>query len=79
MAYPKLNVKICATHSGITVGEDGATHQMIEDLALMRTMPNMTVLCTSDDLEIKMGSKRNFKNRRASLFKTCKNENKKNL
>ena len=53
VAYPKLNVKICATHSGITVGEDGATHQMIEDLALMRTMPNMTVLCTSDDLETK--------------------------
>ncbi len=57
VAYPKLNVKICATHSGITVGEDGATHQMIEDLALMRTMPNMTVLCTSDDLETKWAVK----------------------
>ena len=53
IAYPKLNVKICATHSGITVGEDGATHQMIEDLAMMRTLPNMTVMCTSDDLQTK--------------------------
>ena len=51
VAYPKLNVKICATHSGITVGEDGATHQMIEDLSMMRTMPNMLVMCTSDDLQ----------------------------
>ena len=57
VAYPKLNVKICATHSGITVGEDGATHQMIEDLSMMRTMPNMTVLCTSDDLETKWAVK----------------------
>lgn len=51
VCYPNLNVKICATHSGITVGEDGATHQMLEDLSLMRTLPNMTVLCTSDDTE----------------------------
>jgi len=51
ICYPKLNVKICATHSGITVGEDGATHQMLEDLGLMRGLPNMTVLCTSDDTE----------------------------
>ena len=53
IAYPKLNVKICATHSGITVGEDGATHQMIEDISMMRTMPNMTVLTTSDETETK--------------------------
>ena len=53
VAYPKLNVKICATHSGITVGEDGATHQMIEDLSMMRTMPSMLVMCTSDDLQTK--------------------------
>ena len=51
IAYPKLNVKICATHAGITVGEDGATHQMIEDISLMRTMPNMKVMCTSDDIQ----------------------------
>ena len=53
IAYPKLNVKILATHAGITVGEDGATHQMIEDLSLMRTLPNMTVMCTSDDIQTK--------------------------
>ena len=51
IAYPKLNVKIVATHAGITVGEDGATHQMLEDLSLMRTLPNMTVMCTSDDIQ----------------------------
>lgn len=53
VCYPNLNVKICATHSGVTVGEDGATHQMIEDLGLMRGLPNMTVLSTSDDTETK--------------------------
>ena len=50
IAYPKLNVKICGTHSGITVGEDGATHQMLEDLSLMRTLPNMTVISPADDV-----------------------------
>lgn len=49
IAYPKLNVKICATHSGITVGEDGATHQMVEDINLMRGLPNMMVISTSSD------------------------------
>jgi transketolase len=53
ICYPKLNVKICATHAGITVGEDGATHQMIEDLSLMRTIPNMKVLSPSDDMQTK--------------------------
>ena len=53
ICYPNLNVKICATHAGVTVGEDGATHQMIEDLSLMRTLPNMKVICTSDDIETK--------------------------
>ncbi len=57
ICYPKLNVKICATHSGITVGEDGATHQMLEDLSLMRTLPNMTVMCTSDDTQTKWAIK----------------------
>lgn len=51
ICYPKLNVKICVTHSGITVGEDGATHQMIEDIGLMRGLPNMKVMCTSDDTQ----------------------------
>ena len=53
ICYPELNVKIVATHAGITVGEDGATQQMLEDLSLMRTLPNMTVMCTSDDTETK--------------------------
>ena len=53
VCYPNLNVKICATHCGITVGEDGATHQMLEDIALMRTLPNMMVICPSDDVETK--------------------------
>lgn len=51
ICYPNLNVKICATHSGITVGEDGATHQMLEDIGLMRGLPNMTVISTSDDTQ----------------------------
>ena len=51
ICYPKLNVKICATHSGITVGEDGATHQMLEDISLMRTLPSMTVISPSDDTQ----------------------------
>lgn len=53
VAHPNLNVKICASHAGITVGEDGATHQMLEDLGMMRGIPNMTVMCTSDDRETK--------------------------
>ena len=51
ICYPKLNVKVCATHAGISVGEDGATHQSIEDIALMRSIPNMTVLCPADHFE----------------------------
>ena len=57
VAYPKLNVKICGTHAGVTVGEDGATHQMLEDLSLMRSIPNMTVLCPSDDTQTKWAIK----------------------
>ena len=51
IAYPNLNVKIAATHAGITVGEDGATHQSLEDIALMRSMPNMVVISPSDDVQ----------------------------
>ncbi len=51
IGYPHLNVKIGATHAGISVGEDGATHQCNEDIALMRTIPGMVVLCPSDDVE----------------------------
>lgn len=53
VGYPKLNVKIGATHAGISVGEDGATHQCNEDIALMRTIPGMVVLNPSDDVEAK--------------------------
>ncbi|MCB1189123.1 MAG: transketolase family protein [Leptospiraceae bacterium] len=53
IAYPKLNVKLVSTHGGVTVGEDGASHQCIEDFSIMRTMPNMTVICPSDFDETK--------------------------
>lgn len=53
IGYPKLNVKIGATHAGISVGEDGATHQCNEDIALMRTIPNMVIINPSDDVEAK--------------------------
>ena len=53
IGYPKLNVKIGATHAGITVGEDGATHQCNEDIALMRTIPGMVVINPADDVEAK--------------------------
>ena len=51
IGYPELNVKIAATHGGLSVGEDGASHQCCEDFALMRTIPGMVVICPSDDLE----------------------------
>lgn len=51
ICYPNLNVKVCATHAGVAVGEDGATHQMLEDLGMMRGLPNMTVLSVSDDIQ----------------------------
>ncbi|WP_027309406.1 transketolase family protein [Caloramator sp. ALD01] len=51
VCYPKLNVKIAATHAGLTVGEDGASHQSVEDIAIMRSIPNMTVICPADDVE----------------------------
>ena len=57
IGYPHLNVKICATHAGISVGEDGATHQCNEDLALMRLIPGMTVICPSDDVEARAAVK----------------------
>ena len=57
IGYPHLNVKIGATHAGISVGEDGATHQCNEDLALMRTIPGMVVICPSDDVEARAAVK----------------------
>lgn len=57
IGYPHLNVKIGATHAGISVGEDGATHQCNEDIALMRTIPGMTIICPADDVETKAAVK----------------------
>ena len=57
VGYPHLNVKIGATHAGISVGEDGATHQCNEDIALMRTIPGMTIINPSDDVEAKAAVK----------------------
>ena len=57
VCYPNLNVKICGTHSGLTVGEDGATHQMLEDINLMKALPNMNILSPSDDTQTKWAIK----------------------
>lgn len=57
VGYPHLNVKIGATHAGITVGEDGASHQCNEDIALMRSIPGMVVMCPADDVEAKAAVK----------------------
>ncbi len=57
IAYPNLNVKIGATHAGISVGEDGGSHQCLEDIALMRTLPNMTIINPADDIEAQLAVK----------------------
>ena len=57
VCYPRLNVKVVGSHGGLSVGEDGATHQCIEDLAIMRAIPNMTVLCPCDGNEMKQAVK----------------------
>ncbi len=57
VGYPHLNVKIGATHAGVSVGEDGATHQCNEDIALMRTIPGMVVICPADDVEARAAVK----------------------
>ncbi|MGN1299006.1 MAG: transketolase family protein [Candidatus Scatovivens sp.] len=57
ICYPNLNVKICGTHAGVTVGEDGATHQMLEDINIMRALPNMKIICPCDDVQTKWAIK----------------------
>lgn len=57
ICYPNLNVKVCATHAGLSVGEDGASHQAIEDIAVMRALPNMTVISPADAVETKFAVK----------------------
>ena len=72
ICYPNLNVKICATHAGVTVGEDGATHQMLEDLGMMRGLPNMTVLSTSDDVQTKWAVKEISKIKGPVYLRLCR-------
>ncbi len=72
VCYPNANVKICATHAGITVGEDGATHQMIEDLSLMRTLPNLTVMCTSDDTQTRWAIREMAKIKNPVYIRLCR-------
>lgn len=62
ICYPNLNVKVCATHAGISVGEDGATHQSLEDLGLMRSLPNMTVISPCDAVETRAAVKAAIEN-----------------
>lgn len=62
VCYPRLNVKIAATHAGLTVGEDGASHQCIEDLAIMRAIPNMTVMSPCDEFETRFAVKAAIEN-----------------
>lgn len=72
ICYPNLNVKICGSHSGVTVGEDGATHQMLEDISLMKTLPNMTVLSVSDDIETKWAVEEAAKINGPVYIRTCR-------
>lgn len=72
ICYPKLNVKVCATHAGITVGEDGATHQMLEDINLTRGLPNMIVMSTSDDLQTKWAVEEISKIKGPAYLRLCR-------
>ena len=69
IGYPHLNVKIGATHAGITVGEDGATHQCNEDIALMRTIPGMVVINPADDVEARAAVKAAYEYEGAGLVR----------
>ncbi len=72
VCYPNLNVKIAGTHSGITVGEDGATHQMLEDIGLMRGLPNMRVLSPSDDMQTKWAIEEAFRIEGPVYIRLCR-------
>lgn len=69
IAYPELNVRVVGTHAGLSVGEDGATHQCIEDLSLMRTIPNMTVICPADSHETQLAVQALVKHNGPSYFR----------
>lgn len=72
VCYPNLNVKICGSHAGVTVGEDGATHQMLEDINIMKGLPNMTVFCPSDDVQTKWAVKEASKINGPCYIRTCR-------
>ncbi len=72
IAHTNANVKICATHCGITVGEDGATHQMLEDIGMMRNLPNMTVISTSDDVQTRWAVKEISKIKGPVYLRLCR-------
>ena len=72
VCYPNINVKICATHAGATVGQDGATHQMIEDISIMRTVPNMMVFSPSDDTQTKWLIRELLKIKKPSYTRLCR-------
>lgn len=72
ICYPNLNVKICGSHAGVTVGEDGATHQMLEDINIMKCLPNMKVICPSDDVQTKWAVKKMAKIVGPCYIRTCR-------
>lgn len=72
VCYPNLNVKICGSHAGITVGEDGATHQMLEDINIMKALPNMRVYCPSDGVQTKWIVKKMAEINGPCYIRTCR-------
>lgn len=72
ICYPNLNVKICGSHAGVTVGEDGATHQMLEDINIMKCLPNMNVICPSDDVQTKWAVKKMAEIVGPCYIRTCR-------
>ena len=72
VCYPNLNVKVCGSHAGITVGEDGATHQMLEDINIMKALPNMKVYCPSDGVQTKWIVKHVSEEEGPCYIRTCR-------
>lgn len=72
ICYPNLNVKICGSHAGVTVGEDGATHQMLEDINIMKCLPNMKVICPSDDVQTKWAVNKMAEINGPCYIRTCR-------
>ncbi len=72
ICYPNLNVKICGSHAGVTVGEDGATHQMLEDISIMKALPNMTIFSVSDDIQTKWAVRKASEIKTPVYIRTCR-------